>query len=70
MELLLSQSLNTNTDITTGRIGDIIADVNRPGPALGEQDLRISDDLSQTALDVPISCPGRPSAACRNYMVR
>ena len=29
------------------------------GPALGEQDLRISDDLSQTALDVPLL--SRPS---------
>ena len=32
---------------------------SRPGPALGEQDLRISDDLSQTALDVPLV--SRPS---------
>ena len=31
----------------------------RPGPALCEQDLRISDDLSQTALDVPLL--SRPS---------
>ena len=36
--------------------------LNWPGPALGEQDLRISDDLSQTALDVPLL--SRPSVRC------